>query len=67
LTDFGLSTFVDQETASSSTHAGSLRWMAPELIYPEKFGLDKFTRTPASDMYSFGCVCLEVGLGPDIC
>lgn len=37
--------------------AGAHRWMAPELISPE------FTDqqpTNASDVYSFGCVCIEV-------
>ncbi|KAJ7490304.1 hypothetical protein B0H11DRAFT_2009978 [Mycena galericulata] len=33
--------------------------MAPELINSERFGL-QFSRTPASDIYAFGCVCLEV-------
>jgi hypothetical protein len=35
--------------------------MAPELIDPDRFGY-KFARTKASDIYAFGCVCLEVGV-----
>jgi serine/threonine protein kinase len=33
--------------------------MAPELIDPSRFGRN-FARTPATDVYAFGCVCLEV-------
>ncbi|KAJ6554031.1 kinase-like domain-containing protein, partial [Mycena vulgaris] len=38
------------------------RWMAPELIDPKRFGL-RFVRTPATDVYAFGCVCLELYTG----
>ncbi|KAJ7607395.1 kinase-like domain-containing protein [Roridomyces roridus] len=60
LADFGLSSFTD---AASKTHtsnrAGSMHWMAPELIDPDRFGL-KFLRTSATDIYVFGCVCFEL-------
>lgn len=46
-------------TQTSNNH-GSVRWMAPELHDPESFGFRRFLRTPASDIYAFGCVCLEV-------
>ncbi|KAJ7164798.1 kinase-like domain-containing protein [Mycena crocata] len=61
LSDFGLAQFTDSFTAmeSSSTRAGNVRWMAPELIYPDAFKL-RFARTTATDVYAFGCVCLEV-------
>jgi hypothetical protein len=36
-----------------------MRWMAPELIDPDRFGLP-FRRTTATDVYAFACVCLEV-------
>ncbi|KAJ7206236.1 kinase-like domain-containing protein [Mycena haematopus] len=36
--------------------------MAPELIDPDRFGR-KFLRTPATDIYAFGCVCLELYTG----
>ncbi|KAJ7646808.1 kinase-like domain-containing protein [Roridomyces roridus] len=60
LSDFGLSSFTNL-TASlrNSTGGGSIYWMAPELIYPERFGL-AFSRTPASDVYAFACVCVEL-------
>ncbi|KAF8150277.1 kinase-like domain-containing protein [Mycena galopus ATCC 62051] len=62
LADFGLSTFSDATATMSTTRAGSLGWMAPELLAPERFGLD-FARTPATDVYAFGCVCVELYTG----
>ncbi|KAF7349185.1 Kinase-like protein [Mycena sanguinolenta] len=59
LTDFGLSIFSDATARTSTNRGGSLYWMAPELLHPERFGL-KFTRTPATDMYAFACVCFEL-------
>ncbi|KAF8183729.1 kinase-like domain-containing protein, partial [Mycena galopus ATCC 62051] len=59
LADFGLSIFSDATATMSTTRAGSLYWMAPELLVPERFGL-KFARTPATDVYAFGCVCFEL-------
>ncbi|KAF7373447.1 Zn(2)-C6 fungal-type domain-containing protein [Mycena sanguinolenta] len=54
LADFGLSSFSDSNS-STSTRGGSLYWMAPELFDPDRFGY-KFIRTPATDVYAFGCV-----------
>ncbi|KAJ7781785.1 kinase-like domain-containing protein [Mycena maculata] len=63
LADFGLSGFSNASSSMrTSTRAGSLRWMAPELIDPDRFGY-KFARTPASDVYAFGCVCVELYTG----
>ncbi|KAJ7619452.1 kinase-like domain-containing protein [Roridomyces roridus] len=64
LADFGLSVLAST-TASvhTSARAGSPYWMAPELIDPARFGC-RYARTPASDVYAFGCVCLEVGSFP---
>ncbi|KAF7373420.1 Kinase-like protein [Mycena sanguinolenta] len=61
LADFGLSSFSDS-SSSTSARGGSLYWMAPELFDPDRFGY-KFTRTPATDVYAFGCVCLELYTG----
>ncbi|KAJ7141851.1 kinase-like domain-containing protein [Mycena crocata] len=58
LTDFGLSLFSDL-SGRPTTMGGNIRWMAPELIAPERFGLP-FARTTASDVYAFGCVCIEL-------
>ncbi|KAF8183770.1 kinase-like domain-containing protein, partial [Mycena galopus ATCC 62051] len=62
LTDFGFSIFSDATATTNTTRAGSLYWMAPELLDPERFGL-KFARTPATDVYAFGCVCVELYTG----
>ncbi|KAJ7938157.1 kinase-like domain-containing protein, partial [Mycena leptocephala] len=59
LADFGLSIFSDITSSMSTNRGGSLYWMAPELLDPDRFGT-KFIRTPATDVYAFGCVCLEV-------
>jgi serine/threonine protein kinase len=37
-----------------------LRWMAPELLIPEDFDLDKGVPSKQSDIYSFGMVIYEV-------
>ncbi|KDQ54667.1 hypothetical protein JAAARDRAFT_182151 [Jaapia argillacea MUCL 33604] len=65
LADFGLIGFADATTQSQSGHrSGSVRWMAPELHSPELFAdIHKFQRTAASDIYAFGCVCLEIYTG----
>ncbi|KAJ7873724.1 kinase-like domain-containing protein, partial [Mycena leptocephala] len=62
LADFGLTRFSHTENASTN-RGGSTRWMAPELLHPESCGLDVFERTPASDIYSFACVMLELYTG----
>ncbi|KAJ6553825.1 kinase-like domain-containing protein, partial [Mycena vulgaris] len=62
LADFGLAAFIESETSiKTSARAGSTRWMAPELLLPNVYqpGLP-FRRTPASDVWAFGCVCCEV-------
>ncbi|KAJ7133061.1 kinase-like domain-containing protein [Mycena epipterygia] len=67
LADFGLSNFMNPTSSMrTSNRAGSLYWMAPELIDPDRFGL-KFLRTPATDVYAFGCVCVEADLPFQVC
>ncbi|KAJ7745594.1 kinase-like domain-containing protein [Mycena maculata] len=51
LADFGLTVFSDTtETTNTSTsnRAGNVRWMAPELIDPQR------------DVYALACVCIEL-------
>ncbi|KAJ7654133.1 kinase-like domain-containing protein [Mycena polygramma] len=63
LADFGLSVSTNAtKTMDTSEQEGSLLWMAPELLNPEQFER-KFARTPASDVYAFGCVCVELYTG----
>ncbi|KAJ7233189.1 kinase-like domain-containing protein [Mycena rebaudengoi] len=64
LADFGLASLSDATAASySSNRVGTVRWMAPELLAPDRLGYNQFSRTPASDVYAFGCVCLELYTG----
>ncbi|KAF7326855.1 Kinase-like protein [Mycena venus] len=62
LADFGLSIFSDATSTMSTNRGGSLYWMAPELLDPDLFKF-KFARTTATDVYAFGCVCLELYTG----
>ena len=63
LADFGLLTIISDPTnllsSSSYTQGGTARWMSPELIAPEKFGLETSRPTEASDCYALGMVIYE--------
>ncbi|KAF8158808.1 kinase-like domain-containing protein, partial [Mycena galopus ATCC 62051] len=63
LTDFGLTVLSDATATQTNHGAGSVRWMAPETLSPSACGLTDFVRTPASDIYAFACVCLELYTG----
>ncbi|KAK1228999.1 hypothetical protein PQX77_007952 [Marasmius sp. AFHP31] len=56
--DFGLSLIADSQaiglSSSTSRSAGTLRWMAPELL------AENVTATKESDIYAFACVCYEI-------
>jgi serine/threonine protein kinase len=62
--DFGLMTAATDPNASvaetSATSGGTTRWMAPELLAPERFALSCMELTRASDIYALGMVILEV-------
>ncbi|KAF9779225.1 kinase-like domain-containing protein [Thelephora terrestris] len=64
LADFGLLTFLSDPTyftaSSSVVKGGTMRWMSPELLYPEKFGLDHSCPAKESDCYALGMVIYEV-------
>jgi len=53
LADFGLLTIILDPTnllsSSSYTQGGTVRWMGPELIAPQRFGLKKSRPTESSD------------------
>ena len=44
----------------SYTPGGTVRWMSPELLDPEMFGLDNNRPTKQSDCYALGMVVYEV-------
>ena len=67
LADFGLLTIVSDSThpvtTTSSEGAGTMRWMSPELLDPERFGSKNARPTKESDCYALGMVILEVLTG----
>ena len=67
LADFGLLTIVSDSThpatTTSSEGAGTMRWMSPELLDPERFGSGDARHTKESDCYALGMVILEVLTG----
>ncbi|TCD68025.1 hypothetical protein EIP91_011636 [Steccherinum ochraceum] len=65
LTDFGMALIADATSYKyASVHGGgALRWAAPELHAPEKFGLTSHRPTNACDVYSFAYVCIELWTG----
>jgi len=67
LADFGLLTFISDPSnptnSSSVIHAGTTRWMSPELLHPEHFGFKQSRPTKKSDCYALGMVILEVLTG----
>ena len=64
LADFGLLTVVSDPTnttaSSSSARGGTTRWMSPELLDPDQFGLKDSKPTKESDCYALGMVIYEV-------
>ncbi|CAE6429726.1 unnamed protein product [Rhizoctonia solani] len=63
ISDFGLSRAVKNSDAptgyTTSTFHGSMRWMSPELHHADEYGRPP-PFTPASDIWAFGMVMLEV-------
>ena len=63
LADFGLLTILSDPvnglSSSSLTQGGSARWMGPELVDPQQFGLENSRPTKPSDCYALGMVIYE--------
>ena len=63
LADFGLLTIISDPkyllSSSSHTQGGTVRWMSPERIAPDRFGFDDSRPTSASDCYALGMVIYE--------
>jgi len=59
---------IEESTAGSTTNhcgmRGTIRWMAPEIMYPEKFGfVGKYRKqlpSKSTDIYALGMTVLEV-------
>jgi len=74
LADFGLAVVVDESTGRSTNVSGEMRgttrWMAPELMHPEKFGFtgDLLKRVPSkdTDIYAIGMTILEASTYPHL-
>ena len=65
LTDFEFATIVcdpslGMESSESVVDGGATPFMAPELLVPPKFGLDKCTPTKEADIYAMGMVIYQV-------
>lgn len=61
IADFGLAVYAECGSgAQGSLRGGNTRWLAPELIHPERFGMTSSRPTTASDVYSFACVGVEL-------
>ncbi|KAG2119357.1 kinase-like domain-containing protein [Suillus clintonianus] len=59
ISDFGLSIFLAEAKADmfNSHHVGSARWMPPEALN------DEYSPTQFWDIYSYGCVVLQIFSG----
>ena len=56
---------ISNDTLVSFTAGGTQRWMSPELLDPERFGMPESEGnrpTRQSDCYALGMVIYEVGL-----
>ena len=62
LADFGLSMVLaeSQNATFNSMHPGNIRWMAPEVVDPPLDIELQEKPTKAGDIYSYGCVMLQV-------
>ncbi|KAG2144219.1 kinase-like domain-containing protein, partial [Suillus clintonianus] len=65
LIDFGLSTIVQpllgqSHLAISSRHPGAIRYAAPELLSPDEDARELPIPLEKADIYSFGCIMLQV-------
>jgi serine/threonine protein kinase len=60
LADFGLTVVGDMtltRVPTTADLAGATRWLAPELLSPDK---NLSRKTPAGDVFAFGRLCLAV-------
>lgn len=63
LANFRLASFLpdlEADTGVSECDPLSVRWLAPELLFPEEFGLQCARRTKETDIYALAMVMYEV-------
>ena len=53
---------ASESSLMSFTAGGTTRWMSPELLYPEKYGISDDRPTKQSDCYALGMVVYEVSM-----
>ena len=53
---------ASESSLMSFTAGGTTRWMSPELLYPEKYGISDDRPTKKSDCYALGMVVYEVSM-----
>lgn len=71
LADFGLAAIIEESTSiegvSGPKAGGTIRWMAPEILDPERYGYIKRARrklpSKSTDIYALGMTILEVITG----
>ncbi|KAH8101102.1 kinase-like domain-containing protein [Cristinia sonorae] len=65
LTDFGFALIAAATPGGyGSKHGGAAHhFVAPELFEPREFDMEYPRPTPASDIYAFGCTCIELYTG----
>jgi len=59
------SSLISNDTLMSFTEGGTYRWMSPEILDPERFGMPQSgdnRPTTQSDCYALGMVIYEVGV-----
>lgn len=63
IADFGFTRLIDPQSTLPSSREGNGRWLGPELLDPDQVEGTTDRPTPMSDVYAFGCVCLEIFTG----
>ncbi|KAG6848078.1 hypothetical protein H0H93_003608 [Arthromyces matolae] len=57
--DLDIPEWASYPPAVSKAKEGTIRWQAPELIMPVSDSDEDAHNTKASDVYAYGCVCIE--------
>jgi serine/threonine protein kinase len=67
IADFGISNIVMLSNPAFSHHSGAVRWAAPEFIVIQEVQTTIKYGTNSGDIYSLGCIILEVSSLPLAC